>query len=219
LLLPTSNFSGASVKAALGKFAFLRRVLWNGWRGSRPDLAICGHLNFTSGRPGCWRLRGAPLGAHHQHGIEVSKQALLASRADVEVVYTRELQICARPARRTTIMNMLLYISIAWVILCVLFVGLELILLRIVERASDTSQAMAANEGISDQARELAKLYLAMDETVRPQTSELADTFVALGQLEDGVSLAPRDALPTTHSAPVTVPTRRTGVVIIRNQD
>ena len=60
------------------------------------------------------------------------------------MVYPRvDLQICARPARRTTIMNMLLFVSIAWVILCVLFVGLELILLRIVDLASDKSQAMA----------------------------------------------------------------------------
>ena len=33
-------------KAAGGNFAFLRRVLWYAWRGSRPDLAICGHLNL-----------------------------------------------------------------------------------------------------------------------------------------------------------------------------
>jgi phosphatidylinositol alpha-1,6-mannosyltransferase len=32
-------------KAARGKFAFLRRVLWYAWRGSRPDLVICGQLN------------------------------------------------------------------------------------------------------------------------------------------------------------------------------
>ena len=119
-------------------------------------------------------------------------------------------------------MNMLLYISIAWVILCVLFVGLELIILRIVERASDTSQARAANEGISDQARELAKLDLAMDETVRRQACELADTFGALAQLEDTVTLAPSDAIPTTHSAALRSQIRpggRTGVVIIREQD
>jgi phosphatidyl-myo-inositol dimannoside synthase len=52
-------------KAARGKFAFLRRVLWYARRGSRPDLVICGHLNLL---PAAWllaRLRGAALGAHH----------------------------------------------------------------------------------------------------------------------------------------------------------
>jgi hypothetical protein len=66
-------------------------------------------------------------------------------------------------------MNILLYVSIAWVTLCVLFVGLDLIFLLIVEHASDTSQAMAADESISDQAPHMAKLDLAMDETVRRQ--------------------------------------------------
>jgi hypothetical protein len=41
-------------------------------------------------------------------------------------------------------MSILPYVSIAWVTLCVLFVGLDLIFLLIVEHASDTSQAMAA---------------------------------------------------------------------------
>ena len=88
-------------------------------------------------------------------------------------------------------MMMLLCVLIAWVILCVLFVGLELILLRIVEHASYKSQAMATNEGISDQARELVTLDLAMDETV--------------GQLEDKVTLAPHDPIPLSHSATTTV--------------
>ena len=29
-------------KAAGGKFAFFRRVLWYAWRASKPDLVICG---------------------------------------------------------------------------------------------------------------------------------------------------------------------------------
>src|ERR1700689_57643 len=33
-------------KAARGKLAFLRRVLCYAWRGSKPDLVICGHLNL-----------------------------------------------------------------------------------------------------------------------------------------------------------------------------
>ena len=98
-------------------------------------------------------------------------------------------------------MNILLYVSIAWVTLCVLFVGLELIFLLIAEHASDTSQAMAADESISDQAPQMAKLDLAMDETVRRQARELADTFDALAQLEDTVTLAPRDAIPTADGA------------------
>ena len=55
-----------------------------------------------------------------------------------------DFSICARPARRTTIMSILLYVSIAWVTLCVLFVGLDLIFLLIVEHASDTSQPMGS---------------------------------------------------------------------------
>ena len=113
-------------------------------------------------------------------------------------------------------MSILLYLSIAWVTLCVLFVGLDLICLLIVEHASDTSQAMAADESISDQARQMAKLDLAMDETVRRQAREFADTFEALARLEDTVTLAPRDAIPTADGA-VARRTQRTGAVIIRD--
>jgi hypothetical protein len=77
-------------------------------------------------------------------------------------------------------MSILLCVSIAWVTLRVLFVGLDLICLLIVEHASDTSHAMGADEGILDQARQMAKLDLAMDETVRRQACELADTCDAL---------------------------------------
>src|SRR5258708_35571699 len=98
-------------------------------------------------------------------------------------------------------MSILLCVSIAWVILCVVFVGLDLICLLIVEHASDSSQAMAADESISDQAPHMAKLDLAMDETVRRQACELADTFDAPAQLEDTVTLAPRDAIPTANGA------------------
>jgi phosphatidylinositol alpha-1,6-mannosyltransferase len=59
-------------KAARGKFAFLRRVLWYAWRGSKPDIVICGHLNLL---PAAWliaRLRGARL-ALIIHGIEAWK--------------------------------------------------------------------------------------------------------------------------------------------------
>jgi phosphatidylinositol alpha-1,6-mannosyltransferase len=60
-------------KAAVGKFAFLRRVLWYAWRGSRPDWVICGHLNLL---PAAWLLawlRGARL-ALIIHGIEAWKR-------------------------------------------------------------------------------------------------------------------------------------------------
>ena len=113
-------------------------------------------------------------------------------------------------------MSILLYVSIAWVTLCVLFVGLDLIFLLIVEHASDTSQAMGADESISDQARQMAKLDLAMDETVRRQACELADTFDAPAQLEDTVTLAPRDATPTADGA-VERRTLHSGAVIIRD--
>ena len=113
-------------------------------------------------------------------------------------------------------MNILLYVSIAWVTLCVLFVGLNLIFLLMIEHTSNTSHAMEADEGISDQAPHMAKLDLAMDETVRRQACELADTFDARAQLEDTVTLVPRDAIPTAHRA---VPDRtpHTGAVIIRD--
>jgi len=113
-------------------------------------------------------------------------------------------------------MSILLYVLIAWVTLCVLFVGLELICLLIVEHASDTSHAMGADEGISDQARQMTKLDLAMDETVRRQACELADTFDGLAQLEDAVSLAPRHAIPAADDE-VTHRTQHTGAVIIRD--
>jgi phosphatidylinositol alpha-1,6-mannosyltransferase len=60
-------------KAARGKLAFLRRVLWYAWRGSKPDIVICGHLNLL---PATWliaRLRGARL-ALIIHGIEAWKR-------------------------------------------------------------------------------------------------------------------------------------------------
>jgi hypothetical protein len=85
-------------------------------------------------------------------------------------------------------MSILLYVSIAWVTLCVLFVGLDLIFLLIVEHAS----------------------------TVRRQACELADTFDAPAQLEDTVTLAPRDAIPTVDGA-VARRTQHTGAVIIRD--
>jgi hypothetical protein len=110
----------------------------------------------------------------------------------------------------------LLHVSIAWVALCVLFVGLVLIFLLIVEHASDTPQAMKADESVSDQAPHMAKLDLAMDETVRRQACELADTFDARARLEDTVTLAPRDAIPTAQRA-VAHRTQHTGAVIIRD--
>ena len=113
-------------------------------------------------------------------------------------------------------MNILLYVSIAWVALCVLFVGLNLIFLLIVEHTSNTSQAMAADEGISDQAFHMAKLDLAMDETVRRQACELADTFDARAKLEDTVHLGSRDAIPAAGGA-VTRRIQHTGAVIIRD--
>jgi hypothetical protein len=75
---------------------------------------------------------------------------------------------------------------------------------------------MEADEGISDQATHIAQLDLAMDETVRRQACELADTFGALAQLEDTVTLLPRDAIPTTHSA-IAYRSQHMGAVIIRD--
>jgi hypothetical protein len=112
-------------------------------------------------------------------------------------------------------MSIVLYISIAWITLCVLCVALDLIFLLIVEHASDTSQAMGADES-SDHVRHTAKLDLAMDETVRRKACELTDTFDALARLEDTVTLAPGDAIPTADGA-VAHRTQHTGAVIIRD--
>jgi glycosyltransferase involved in cell wall biosynthesis len=56
-------------KAAGGKLAFMRRVAWHFWQGSKPDMVICGHMNLL---PAAWllaRFRGARL-ALIIHGIE-----------------------------------------------------------------------------------------------------------------------------------------------------
>jgi len=112
-------------------------------------------------------------------------------------------------------MSILLCVSITWVTFGLLFVGLDLIFLLIIEHASNTSQAMMAHERISDQAPQLAKRDLAVDEPVQ-KARELADTCDALVQLKDTVTLAPRDAIPTAHRA-VPDRTQHTGAVIIRD--
>jgi hypothetical protein len=110
-------------------------------------------------------------------------------------------------------MNLLLYVSTVWVVLFVLFVGLDLIFLLMIEHASDTSQAMMADERLSDQAPQLAKLDLAVSKAT---AREPADACEALAQLEDTVTLAPRDAIPTAADA-VANGTQHTGAVIIRD--
>jgi hypothetical protein len=112
-------------------------------------------------------------------------------------------------------MSILLCVSIAWLTFCLLFVGLALTVLLVVEHFSNTSQATIDDEGISDQAPQMAKLDGAMDEPVR-QARELADAFDALAQSEGAVSLAPRDASPTARRA-VPDRTQHTGAVIIRD--
>jgi hypothetical protein len=109
-------------------------------------------------------------------------------------------------------MSILLCVSIACVTFCLLFMGLGLIVLLIVEHFSNTSQD---DEGIADRAPQMAKLDGAMDERVQ-QARELADAFGAVAQLDGAVTLTPRDAIPT---APRAVPdrTQRTGAVIIRD--
>jgi hypothetical protein len=112
-------------------------------------------------------------------------------------------------------MSILLCVSIACVTFCMLFMGLGLIVLLVVEHFSNTSQVTIDDEGIADRAPQMAKLDGAIDEHVQ-QARELADAFDALAQLEGAVTLAPRDAIPT---APRAVPdrTQRTGAVIIRD--
>jgi hypothetical protein len=112
-------------------------------------------------------------------------------------------------------MSILLCVSITWVTFGLLFIGLDLIFLLIIEHASNRSQAMMAHERISDQAPQLAKRDLAVDEPVQ-KARELADTCDALVQLKDTVTLAPRDAIPTAPRA-VADRTQHTGAVIIRD--
>ena len=112
-------------------------------------------------------------------------------------------------------MSILLCVSIACVTFCSLFMGLGLIVLLIVEHFSNTSQVTIDDEGISDRAPQMAKLDRAMDEPIQ-KARELADTFDARAQLEDTVTLAPRDAIPTADGA-VARRTQHTGAVIIRD--
>ena len=112
-------------------------------------------------------------------------------------------------------MSILLCVSIACVTFCLLFMGLGLIVLLILERFPNTSQVTIDDEGISEAATQTAKFDRAMDEPVQ-QARELADAFDGLAQLEGAVTLAPRDAIPMV---PRAVPdrTQRTGAVIIRD--
>jgi hypothetical protein len=109
-------------------------------------------------------------------------------------------------------MSILLCALIAWVTFGLLFVGLGLL---IVEHFSNTPQVTIADKSISEAATQMAKLDRAMDEPVQ-KARELADTCDALAQLEDMVTLAPRDAIPTAAGA-VVDPARLAGAVIIRD--
>ena len=112
-------------------------------------------------------------------------------------------------------MNLVLCVSITWVALVVVFVGLDLIFLLVIERASDTSLAMMADRHISDQALQLAKLDLAVGEAVQ-NAREGADACDALAQLEDSVTLAPREPTPTPAGG-VAHGTQHASAVIIRD--
>ena len=112
-------------------------------------------------------------------------------------------------------MSVLLCVSIACVTFCLLFMGLGLIVLLIVEHFSNTSQVTIDDEGIADRAPQMAKLDGAMDEPVQ-QARELPDTSDALAQLEETVNLALRDAIPKAHRA-IPDRTQHTGAVIIRD--
>jgi hypothetical protein len=113
-------------------------------------------------------------------------------------------------------MSIQLCILIAWPTLCVLYVGVVLISLLIVEHFSVTSQVTIDDEGISNQALQTAKLDYAMDEPVQ-KARELVDASDALAQSEGVVTLAPRDAIPMAAGA-VADPVHHTGAVIIRDK-
>ena len=109
-------------------------------------------------------------------------------------------------------MNILLCILIAWVTFGLLFLWLGLL---IVEHFSNTPLLTIADESISEQAPQMAKCDRAMGEPVQ-KARVLADTCDALAQLEDMVTLAPRDAILTAAGA-VADPAQHTGAVIIRD--
>ena len=111
-------------------------------------------------------------------------------------------------------MSILLCVPIAWVTFCLLLVGLILISLLSVERASDTSQVTIDDEGCSGQAPQMAKFDRAMDEPVQ-KARALDDACDACARLV-GMALVPRDASPTAQSA-VARRIPRTGAVIIRD--
>jgi hypothetical protein len=113
-------------------------------------------------------------------------------------------------------MSILPCVLIAWVTFGLLLVGLDLIFLLLVEHASNTFPAMTADERISDQAPQLEKLDLTVNEPLQ-KARELADTCDVLAQLEDKVTLAPYDAIPTADGA-VGHRTQHTGAVIIRER-
>jgi hypothetical protein len=106
-------------------------------------------------------------------------------------------------------MSILLCVLIAWVTFSLLFMGLGLL---IVEHFSNTPKVTIADEST---APKIAKLDGAIDEPVQ-KARELADTCDALTQLEDTVTLAPCDAIPTAAGA-VADPAQHTGAMIIRD--
>jgi hypothetical protein len=109
-------------------------------------------------------------------------------------------------------MSILFCVLIAWVTFGLLFVGLDLL---VVEHFSNTSQVTIDDEGISDRTPQVAKFDRAMDDPVQ-KAREVADTCDALAQLEDTVTSAPRDPIPTAQSA-VADRAQRTGAAIIRD--
>ena len=80
-------------------------------------------------------------------------------------------------------MSILLCVSIACVTFCMLFMGLGLIVLLVVEHFSNTSQVTIDDEGIADRAPQMAKLDGAIDEPVQ-QVREHRRCFLTLAQLE-----------------------------------
>ena len=104
-------------------------------------------------------------------------------------------------------MSILLCVLISWVTFGLLLVGLGLL---IVEHFSNTPQV---TKSISEAATQMAKLDRAMDEPVQ-KAREPANAFDARAQLEGAVTLAPRDAIPTSDGA---VADPRRGAVIIRD--
>ena len=107
-------------------------------------------------------------------------------------------------------MSILLCVSIAWATVGILFMGLDLIVLRVAERASGSSRAMIADDRIAHRAPRMASDDLAISER------QPADNISGLAQLESMIISALHDANAKARCAAADRK-EHTGAVIVRD--